>query len=151
LIFNQTIPSLPANEPIQVVNVDLTPIIPVTQTVEAVTISAGTNTYTGSTTVTGGTLQLGNGGAIGGTGSILYVSGVTLSGDATTGGYERFDIRSTAPTLDLGGFTLTKSGSSILTLQSTENWAASGGTLELDISSGASIGIDAGSITIIND
>ena len=41
---------------------------------------------------------------------------LVLAGDATIGGSSRWDLRNSSPTLDMGGFTLTKSGSNFVGL-----------------------------------
>lgn len=41
---------------------------------------------------------------------------LVLAGDATIGGSNRWDLRNSSPTLDMGGFTLTKAGSNVVGL-----------------------------------
>ncbi len=98
---------------------------------------AALGTVEGGTTVTnGGTLDVGgmnlgaevvsvSGAGVGGNGVIVNNSGtdqinalqqVVLLGNATFGAAARWDLRGTGNTLDMGGFTLTKTGTNLVAL-----------------------------------
>ena len=96
----------------------------------ATTISSGAALDVGGT-LTADTLNLGaevfyvSGSGVGGNGAIINSSGsqqinvfgrITLVGDATFGGTSRWDIRSSTPTLNMGGFKLTKTGANAIAL-----------------------------------
>jgi autotransporter-associated beta strand protein len=78
----------------------------------------GFNTYAESITIAGT--------GVGGTGALINTGGtqqnavqhLTLAADATIGGTGRWDMRqnSATPTLDMGGFTLTKTGANTISL-----------------------------------
>ena len=108
--------------------------------INAGTLKAGNGTalggLVGGTTVAGGaTLDIGGqnlttevitiaGTGVGGLGAIINTGGeqtnalgrLALSADATIGGAVRWDLRNSAPTLDLGGFTLTKTGTTYIAM-----------------------------------
>ena len=74
---------------------------------------------------------------------INAVSKVVLAGDATFGGAQRWDMRNNTPTLDMGGFTLTKTGANYLGLVGVAI-SNSGGVVvnqgELNLTFGSSFG-----------
>jgi autotransporter-associated beta strand protein len=101
---------------------------------------AALGSVSGGTTVTnGGTLDVGGmnlgaevltiaGAGVGGNGAIVNNSGVdqinalqqvVLAGSAVVGGNARWDLRGTGNTLEMGGFTLTKTGSNQVALVGT--------------------------------
>lgn len=58
-------------------------------------------------------------GAIVNSGSVDQINALgrlVLAGDATIGGTRRWDLRNSTPTLDMGGYTLTKKGSNVISL-----------------------------------
>ncbi len=90
-----------------------------------------------------------SGSGVGGKGAIVNnsaisqynsVNKVTLAGDTTFGGTDRFDIRNNTPTLNLGGFTLTKVGANMFGITSATVTPGAGhmdvqqGTLRLESS-----------------
>jgi MYXO-CTERM domain-containing protein len=131
--------------------------------------AGGTSVLSGATLDLGGTLatnalNLGaevvtvSGAGLGGLGALVHTGAnaqqnalqqVVLSGDATFGGTQRWDIRGTGSQLDLAGFTLTKVGSNSIGLVSTTvtsgHIVINEGILSLDLTTTMT---GAGSITV---
>jgi fibronectin-binding autotransporter adhesin len=103
----------------------------IAQSATALGTAAGGTTITNGGTLDEGGMNLGaeivtiSGAGVGGNGAIVNNSGtdqinalqqVILAGDATFGGLSRWDLRGTGNTLDMGGFTLTKTGTNLVAL-----------------------------------
>lgn len=84
---------------------------------------------------------------------INAVSKVILAGDSTFGGSQRWDMRGNTPTLDLAGFTLTKTGTNYLALVGVAVTPGTGNIIinqgELDLALATSLGgAAANSVTV---
>ena len=125
---------------------------------------AGPSTYTGPTTISGGTLQLGNGGATGSIASTSITDNGALAYNLSSATSYGNTLSGTGGLLQLGGGTTTLSGAAItysgstavnagqLVLQNTTGYVsntaiASGGTLNVALSSGWTISTAALNIT----
>jgi len=146
--------------------------------ITAGTLRAGSGTalggLTGGTTVaSGATLDVGGqnltteaitiaGSGVGSLGAIINTGAeqanalgrLALSANATIGGSTRWDLRNSAPTLDMGGFTLTKTGSNYIALVAVTggnpgNVVVNQGELSLSTST-AIAGSSTNSITVNN-
>ena len=138
-------------------------------TISGGTVIAQSNTALGSTatgtTVSGGTLDLGgtlgasalnlgaeiltvSGAGVGGNGALVNngsndqinaTGRIVLAADATFGGMKRWDLRSSTPTLDMGGFNITKVGANQIslvgvTVSNPGNITINGGSLGIETS-----------------
>jgi autotransporter-associated beta strand protein len=105
-----------------------------------------------------------SGSGVGGTGvltstatnsQINAISKVVLAGNATFGGSQRWDIRGNTPTLNLAGFTLTKTGANYLALVGVAVTPGAGNIIinqgELNVSTSTSLGGSASNSISVNN